>query len=385
MDAPAGPPSSISPAQVAMLCQGDEVYGVGTVLRLYAEAFPEVSFVALGPGPLVNWLKTENRRVEVVPGLARFWDGGPSLWTIARAPAALAAARRDAEKIDAVLRTRGVRIVHAHWRPQQMIAGFLRRRGYKSIWHIHNNSNPNRLLGAGMRLNHALARWGADLLIPVSNFIAQNWQGSGTSIRTVNNCAISRFAAPNHLPAAPVRAIIAGRLVFEKGHHLAVEAVIRARRSGADILLDVYGDPLEGNPYADALRAQVDTAGCADAIRFLGFCSHMRELHQQYHLGLQCRINPEPCSMWVCETLVDGLPLVASDSGGTPELVADGETGLLFRAGDVDDLTKKLLDIVADPARLDGMRSRAFERGQLHFTLDRFAQETLAAYDSLAK
>jgi glycosyltransferase involved in cell wall biosynthesis len=161
---------------------------------------------------------------------------------------------------------------------------------------------------------------------------------------------------------------------------VAVEAIIRARQTGADIYLDVYGDPLEANPYADQLRDQVARAGCAEAIRFLGFNAQMRELHQQYHLGLQCRINPEPCSMWVCESLVDGLPLIASASGGTPELMADGETGLLYRPGDVDDLTQKLLQILADPARLDAMRSRAFERGQCLCTPERFAKDTLAAY-----
>jgi glycosyltransferase involved in cell wall biosynthesis len=165
---------------------------------------------------------------------------------------------------------------------------------------------------------------------------------------------------------------------------LAVEAVIRARQSAVNLHLDIYGDPLANNPYADKLRERVVASGCSDVIRFLGFLPNMRDLHQQYHLGLQCRINPEPCSLWVCETLVDGLPLVASSSGGTPELVADGETGLLYQAGDVEDLTEKLLEIVKNPARLDAMRDRAFERGQQLFTLDRFARETLAAYASLS-
>jgi glycosyltransferase involved in cell wall biosynthesis len=373
----------IEPRRVAMLCMGDEVYGVGTVLKLYAEALPDLSFVALSQGPLVDWLREKGNQVDVVSGLAQFRDGGASLSTVLRTPAALAAARRDAGEIDALLSPRGIRVVHAHWKPQQMIAGFLRRRGYKAIWHIHNNSNRTRLWGAGLRLNHLLARWGADLLIPVSDFIADNWKGSGVSIRRIHNVAKPVFAATNHLPGPAIRAIVAGRLDPEKGHHLAIEAIIRARGSGANVTLDVYGGPLESNPYADELRARVADANSGDAIRFLGFDPQVREKHQQYHLGLQCRTSPEPCSMWVCETLVDGLPLVASASGGTPELVADGETGLLYRPGDVDDLTEKLLAIVSDLPRLDAMRSRAFERGQRLFTLERFTQETLAAYKSV--
>ena len=50
MDAPVGPPNSPSPANVAMLCQGTEVYGIGTIIKLYAEAWPDLSFVALSEG-----------------------------------------------------------------------------------------------------------------------------------------------------------------------------------------------------------------------------------------------------------------------------------------------------------------------------------------------
>jgi glycosyltransferase involved in cell wall biosynthesis len=384
MEEPTGPQPSVSPAQVAMLCQGTEVYGIGTIIKLYAIAWPEMSFVALSDGALVDWLRGHGNRVDVVPGLATFWEGGPSLWTLSKMPSVLTRARRDAARIDTLLRPRGIRIVHSHWRPQQIIGGFMRPRGYKSVWQINNNMNSRRLWGAGKWLSHRLAKWGADLLLPASDYIGANWTGCGVPMRTIRNAATPKFPAPNHLPAPPVRAIIAGRLVHEKGHHLAVEAVIRARRAGANVQLDVYGDPLTNNPYADELRARVTAARCGDAIRFLGFHPEMRDLHQQYHLGLQCRVNPEPCSLWVCETLVDGLPLVASASGGTPELVADGETGLLCRPDDVDDLADKLLQIVSDLPRLDQMRSRAFERGQRLFTLQRFTQETLAAYESLS-
>ena len=115
----------------------------------------------------------------------------------------------------------------------------------------------------------------------------------------------------------------------------------------------------------------------------MGFEPRLREKHQEYHLGLQCRVTPEPCSLWVCETLVDGLPLVASATGGTPELVDNGVTGVLYEAEDEDDFTAKLIGLLRDPARLREMRAKAFARGQQHFTLQRFISDTLAAYETL--
>ncbi len=375
----------VDPAQVAMLVQGDEVYGIGTIEKLYAEGWPELTFVCLGKGPLYDWLHNRKAKVELIEGLVRFSEK-KSLPTLARMPLVFRQARRDAFRIHERLAGRGIRIVHAHWRPQQIMAGYLRRLGYRSVWQINNNMNPQRLRGWGKRLNHRLAKWGADLLLPASDFIAANWLGCGVPIKTIRNAATPIFAGPNELPLdGPIRALVAGRLDESKGHHLAIEAVAIARRNGSDVTLDVYGGPLENNTYADRLRQQISDSGISTAVRLMGFCDDLRRRHQDYHVGLQCRIDPEPCSLWVCETLVDGLPLVASATGGTPELVADGETGLLFGSGDAEDLAAKLLRLLQDPPRLADMRKRAFARGQQYFTLERFIAHTLDAYATLKR
>lgn len=366
--------------RVAMLCNGDEVYGIGTILKLYAQGWPKALFIAPMEGPMVDWLRANGNRVEVVDGLAQFHEGGASLVTLLKMPAVLQRARQMANRIDELVRPQGIRIIHSQWRAQQIVGGFLRKRGYQSVWQINNTMNRQRLYGLGQKLSHRLAKWGADMLLPASDAIGDNWQGCGVPMITIRNAAVPLYAQPNELPESPIRCLVAGRLEHDKGHHLATEAVIRARQTGADVRLDIFGGPIEGNPYADALRQRIREAGCEDAIRLMGFQSDLRQRHQQYHLGFQCRISPEPCSLWVCETLVDGLPLVASATGGTPELVEDGVTGLLFRGDDVDDLSAKLLVLVRDPARLRAMRRKAFERGQNKFTLKRFLSETQEAY-----
>jgi hypothetical protein len=68
--------------QVAMLCNGDEVYGIGTILKLYAQGWPKALFIALLEGPMVDWLRANGNRVEVVDGLAQFNEGGAELVTL---------------------------------------------------------------------------------------------------------------------------------------------------------------------------------------------------------------------------------------------------------------------------------------------------------------
>jgi glycosyltransferase involved in cell wall biosynthesis len=377
--------NSVRPNEVAILLQGDEVYGIGTIVKLYAIGLPQLLFIALGPGTLVDWLRANGNRVYVVPGLARFNEGGASIVTVIKMPWVFFRAWRDAVRIHAVLRSGNVRIIHSNWRPQQIISGMMRRYGYLSLWQINYTMQPRRLFGLGKWLNHRLAKWGADLLLPASDAIGDNWTGCGVPSFTIRNAATAMFSSPNELPTRPVRCLVAGRLENSKGHHLALEAVLRARQAGFDIQLDVFGGPVEDNPYADELRRTIAQHGCQNAIRLMGFDPNLRARHQDYHLGLQCRIDPEPCSLWVCEALVDGLPLLASATGGTPELVADGETGLLYDPNDVDDLSAKLRQLVESPDLLAQMRRNAFERGQGYFTLERFIRETLDAYKCALK
>jgi glycosyltransferase involved in cell wall biosynthesis len=373
----------IEPRHVAMLVQGSERYGIGTIERLYAAHWPELTFVCLGTGPLYDWLRARDARVELVEGLARF-TAARSLRTLTQLPLVMREARRDARRIHDRLAGRAIRVVHTHWLPQQLIAGSMRRFGYRSVWQINNNMSLRRLGGLGVKLNHRLARWGADLLLPASDFIAANWHACGVPIRTIRNAAAPLWDTPTEPPRdGPVRCLVAGRLEASKGHHVAVEAVKRARQAGCDVTLDLYGGPLQASAYADSLRTRIAEVGLADAVQLKGFCDDLRRRHREYHLGLQCRLDPEPCSLWVCETLVDGLPLVASRTGGTPELVEDGTTGYLYTAGAADELAERLIELCRDRERLAHMRKAAFERGQRMFTIDRFLRETLEAYASL--
>lgn len=368
-----------SKKQVAMLCKGDDAYGVASVLKLYAHNAPEIHFVCLGPGPMYEWLKQNGNQVHLVEGLSTFTATSSSR-TLLQLPFAMLKARRSAAKLHDLFQRLGIHVVHAHWLAQHMIAGHLRSFGYDSVWHIHGNMNPRRMFGIGARLNHLLAKWGADLLIPVSNFIGANWQGAGVPMQVIHNVAPVIFDAPNDPTLNPIRCVIAGRLTEDKGHHLAIQAVLSARAAGYDVRLDIFGGPLESNSYYDQLKTLVDQSKQPECIRFMGFSSNLREQHQSYNLGLQCRISPEPCSMWVCETLVDGLPLLAADAGGTAELIEDKVTGLLFRSGDLNDLTAKLITLLANPVDLKAMRQQAYERGQRLFRLERFISQTFEAY-----
>ena len=60
----------VSPANVAMLVQGTEDYGIGTIEKQYAEFWPEITLVCLTTGPMYDWLRERHAKIELVEGMA---------------------------------------------------------------------------------------------------------------------------------------------------------------------------------------------------------------------------------------------------------------------------------------------------------------------------
>lgn len=368
--------------KVAIICSGAELYGVGSVLKVYAQKLPDIIFICLSEGGMYDWLVMHRCQVILLCGNNDFRVNS-TLVALVRMPLFLIKSWLLSTKLNKIVKENGIAILHCHWLPHQILSGFVRSKNLKVIWHVHNNMSYTRFFGLSRKINLILARWGADIIMPVSEYIGNNWKASGKPIRVVRNGVYPYYDAPNQPNNDVIKCVIAGRLCEDKGHHLAVAAVINANRKGYKVCLDIFGGPIESNPYYDDLRQQIIDNNLEDSIRFLGFRNDLRENHQKYDLGLQCRIEPEPCGVWICETLVDGLPLIASRTGGTPELVEDGVTGLLFEGNNVMDLTEKLINLISDKEKLITMRQAAYLRGRDKFTVDRFISETQAVYSAL--
>jgi len=140
-----------------------------------------------------------------------------------------------------------------------------------------------------------------------------------------------------------------------------------------------------GGPSEDALKKQVRTLGLEEAVCFIGRVPH--HLVQNYYDLVDIFVYPRH-RMRLTETVTPLKPLeamarggivLASDVGGHRELVSNGETGILFRADDADDLTRSVLRLVADQNQWRDMRVRA-----RHFVeTERTWMASAAGYDEL--
>lgn len=159
-------------------------------------------------------------------------------------------------------------------------------------------------------------------------------------------------------PGVQLRVICTGSLIPRKGQRFLLEAAARLQTQG--IYLQVS---LAGNGEArEALEAQAHELGIADRIVFLGNVDHA-ELLSSYSEGrYDAFVLPslhEGISIALIEAMSRGLPAIATDVGGTRELLTEG-SGQLIPAADVDSLVAALTLLIRNkPERLrQGQKGR---------------------------
>lgn len=208
-----------------------------------------------------------------------------------------------------------------------------------------------------------------DYLAAVSAFNARQLaQASGVEPR-VNHLGVDleRFAPAAPDPELARRAglapgqpavVCAVRLVALKGVQRLINALAILERRHPDLRLLVAGE----GPYRDQLLDRARAAGVAQRVNLLGFVPQER-LAGFYALGRLAAfpsMGEEALGLAIAEAMACGLPVVASDLGGVPEVV--GDCGLLVPAKDDQALAAAIDALLGDSARREDLSRRGRER-----------------------
>lgn len=168
---------------------------------------------------------------------------------------------------------------------------------------------------------------------------------------------------------------MACRLTEQKGISYALQAFAQIKEDHPNTFLVIAGD----GPLREELEATAQQYGLAQHVFFLGWRDDVPQLIQ----GLDLFLMP---SLWegfglvLLEAMQARLPIVASAVSAIPQIVVDGETGLLVQPRDVYGLVAAIRTLLADSDQSHEMGQRGAERVRTHFSAERMAEETLTVY-----
>ncbi len=185
----------------------------------------------------------------------------------------------------------------------------------------------------------------------------------------------SRFAAPDEKLV-----ILVGRLVYEKGFQLALEALGPIIEHIGKVRFLVAGS----GTHEEELKAQAEQLGLMEHGTFLGWIGD-DVLHSLYRIADLCVVPSlyEPFGLVALEAMASGCPCIVADTGGLREVVPAGErVGLRFNGGDADHLGVMIERMLTDDELRERLVAEASEH-VLSFDWSDVARQTREVYDEL--
>jgi glycogen(starch) synthase len=175
--------------------------------------------------------------------------------------------------------------------------------------------------------------------------------------------------------------LLVGRLVYEKGFQLALDALPEVIERVENVRFLVAGS---GTHEAE-LKAQAQRLGLSERGVFLGWIGD-DALHSLYRIADLCVVPSiyEPFGLVALEAMASGCPCIVADTGGLREVVPEGErVGLRFNGGDAEHLGVMIERLLVDGELRDRMVAEASEH-VLSFDWDDIARRTRSIYGELA-
>jgi glycosyltransferase involved in cell wall biosynthesis len=177
---------------------------------------------------------------------------------------------------------------------------------------------------------------------------------------------------------APVLAVVA-RLHPMKGIPYLLEAMPQIVQAQPQTRLLLLGD----GPDRAALEQQSRAAGLEKSVRFLGWRTDVVKIVPVCDVVVLPSIHTETFGYALADAMALGKPVVGTDVGGVPELVAHNQTGFIVPKRNPAALAQAILALLNNPARARQFGAAGRTRVEQHFPLERMRRETLAVYEEL--
>lgn len=215
---------------------------------------------------------------------------------------------------------------------------------------------------------------GADSLIAISQSVREhlNLEYPSSTVRLIYNgvdIEKYRFQAPQRCAGPVIRLALVGRVVEHKGQFDAIKAIqalpdeVRTK-----VELNIVGyRPDEITPYEQFLIDYVNEHSLEHAVRFVPFTNDVPLLLRDFDIGLMCS-SKEAFGRVTVEYMLSRLLVIGSASGGTAEIISHGRNGLLYQAGDHEDLASQITNAINDPDSTRSMISTAYEDAIAQFS-----------------
>jgi glycosyltransferase involved in cell wall biosynthesis len=230
-------------------------------------------------------------------------------------------------------------------------------------------------------LRWALRHTGATI-ISVSGFVAQSYRNLPDNDRAyiIYNGAADHRQGARDFSRTPARVGLIGRIAPEKGHlDFLRAAAVLAKDRVPPAQFFVYGDRLFSDAgYDQRVRALAEHA----PVQLCGWIDNVPEVLRGLDILAVPSGSAEASPRVILEAFSAGTPVVAYRSGGIPEMIEDGRTGVLTADSCFESLATSIRSLLSDPDRMERLSIGGRQEWQRRFTVQMFRQNICAVLET---
>ncbi len=326
--------------------------------------------------------------LQIVPSMIRFGE--------MHGLAALPRAIKSIWRIVKIIRRRRIQVVHANSPRAAYIGGLAGRlAGVFTVTHVRDIDQSPFLSPAKSRLLGLLS----DKVIAVSQSTADAVLGVNPALRgktevVYNGIDLQEIA--EHPPqetrdglgiSSSVKLIGAVGVIHPaKGQDVLIRAAARIRAVFPSFNVLLIGQVFHRNDesYETKLKALASELGIKDNIIFTGFRADVFALIQALDVFVHPAVFRDPLPRTLLEAAACGRPIVATRTGGIPEIIDDGISGILIEPGDAAALAAAVISLLQHPHEARCLGEAARKKIEQAFPIRKHVSAMTAIYRSLA-
>jgi glycosyltransferase involved in cell wall biosynthesis len=362
--------------KILILDQFSEPGGAQLCLRDLA---PEIArrgwhatFMAPGDGSIRSSLEMHGIRTERLPGLSGYTNGRKTIGDVASYTLDISRAILSTRRLPGEYRPDLVYINGPRVLPVSMLFRC------PIVFHAHN-----RLVKAYARaIAAACVRFRGVEVIAASRFAGQALDGliAAGSMRVLYSGVPDMGFVARPRPSEAIRIGIIGRIAPEKGHLELMRAAKLLLALGHRIELAIYGTSMFSEGGYEA-RVRNEAAGIS--VHFAGWAQNVAAALHEIDLLAVPSSSIEAAGRVIMEAFSAGTPVVAYSSGGIPELIRNGRTGLLTEQPTPASLARGIGRLLADPALASRISAAGRVEWESRFQVARYQREVCDLFESI--
>ncbi|MGD8925793.1 MAG: glycosyltransferase family 4 protein [Thioalkalispiraceae bacterium] len=281
-----------------------------------------------------------------------------------------------AKKLAKILDQHNVDVLHMHWNKDlnlAVLAKVFASRNIKLVYSRHMDITRSK--------QDVLHRWfyhRVDHVLTISKLVTDNCRKllplDSSSIQLLHiGVAAPRSTTPDcqlffteSFPQRQLNIACFGRIEPYKGQHILIDAVKTLVGQGRDISATIIGHVMDP-AYADKLKNELTTNQLSARVQFIGFVDNPIEMMTCFDV-IVLTTYQETFGLVLAEAMRAGVAVIGTNAGGVPDIIDDGESGLLTEPGSPASLAAAIRQLYDDPTKRQKLSAEGKVRADERFS-----------------